>query len=342
MNIRFKKAQAIDYMNTLGLSKRPFVFFIDYHQDQIIISEDWSKEKIYFDFGTLKNYPKTTGDVDSFYIEKYPISYQEYLEGFSVVRQALSRGDSYLINLTYPTRIQTNWSMEEIFTKTKAEFKGYLPGKFVFFSPEKFIEIESGMMRTFPMKGTIRADIPQAEQRILDDPKENAEHSTIVDLLRNDLSRVCSKVKVNRFRYIDRIQSDQNDLLQVSSEIEGAIRPELKDKIGDLLFTLLPAGSITGAPKKKTLELIQKAEMTQRGYYTGICGYFDGEVLKSGVMIRMIQMGMDKELYFHSGGGITYQSEPKKEYQELLDKVYVPITRNYQDTRREDMQHSLS
>jgi len=94
--------------------------------------------------------------------------------------------------------------------------------------------------------------------------------------------------------------------------------------LGDIIFALLPAGSISGAPKTKTLEIIQLAEGYERGFYAGVCGYFDGKNLDSGVMIRYLEQESDG-LTFKSGGGITAQSDLVKEYEELIQKVYVPV-----------------
>jgi len=123
------------------------------------------------------------------------------------------------------------------------------------------------------MKGTIDATVPDAENVILNDPKETAEHYTIVDLIRNDLSIVAKNVRVKRFRYIDLIRTDTKNLLQVSSEICGDLENGYESALGDIIFSLLPAGSVSGAPKKKTTEIIAAAEGTKRGYYTGIAGY---------------------------------------------------------------------
>jgi len=87
---------------------------------------------------------------------------------------------------------------------------------------------------------------------------------------------------------------------------------------------LLPAGSITGAPKSKTVEIIAKAENYKRNYYTGIFGVYDGNTLESAVMIRFIEKDFG-QLYFKSGGGITSMSDPVKEYDELIQKIYVPF-----------------
>jgi para-aminobenzoate synthetase component 1 len=142
--------------------------------------------------------------------------------------------------------------------------------------------------------------------------------------LRNDMSRVASGVKVERYRYIDRIRTHRGELLQVSSEISGQLPQGYAAKLGDILFSMLPAGSVTGAPKVRTLEILQEVEGYERGFYTGICGFFDGSVLDTAVMIRFIEETPDG-LVFKSGGGITYRSDPEKEYNELIQKVYVPL-----------------
>ena len=90
------------------------------------------------------------------------------------------------------------------------------------------------------------------------------------------------------------------------------------------MLKLLPAGSVTGAPKQKTVEIIKEVENYNRGFYTGIAGIYDGLSLKSYVMIRFIEKDNDK-LYFKSGGGITSKSDFDKEYAELIEKIYVPI-----------------
>jgi para-aminobenzoate synthetase component 1 len=197
--------------------------------------------------------------------------------------------------------------------------------RFVVFSPESFVIIRNNRISSYPMKGTIRADVPDAEQTLLNDPKELAEHNTIVDLIRNDLNRISKKVRVDRFRYVERIGTIKGDILQTSSEISGEMEPGWNDRLGDLFFRLLPAGSVSGAPKAKTVEIIGKTEGYKRGYFTGVFGYYDGQALESAVMIRFIEKD-DGHLVFKSGGGITIFSDCQKEYRELLDKVYLPFT----------------
>ena len=174
------------------------------------------------------------------------------------------------------------------------------------------------------MKGTIDAAIPDAEHQLLANEKEFFEHNTIVDLIRNDLSMVSTNVKVTRFRYIDRVRTNRGDLLQLSSEISGELPDGYLDHLGDILFTLLPAGSVTGAPKEKTVGIIRETELYDRGFYTGIFGFFDGHSLTSAVSIRFIEQ-TPGGLVFKSGGWITALSDAVSEYQEMLKKIYVPV-----------------
>jgi para-aminobenzoate synthetase component 1 len=175
------------------------------------------------------------------------------------------------------------------------------------------------------MKGTIDANIDKAEELLLNDEKEVAEHHTIVDLIRNDLSIVATDVQVDRLMYIDRICTNRGDLLQMSSQISGQLPANYQQSIGTILAKLLPAGSICGAPKLKTVEIIKQAEHYQRGYYTGVFGVFDGQNLDSCVLIRYLEQD-GNQLIFKSGGGITFLSDCQTEYNELIQKVYVPIS----------------
>ena len=184
--------------------------------------------------------PETTGAKRSepprdYLFEADPEDYNRYRQRFSIVMDGLKRGDSYLTNLTIKTPIQCSLSLEEIFRFSRAPYKLYLPGRWVCFSPEGFVRLKNGKISTFPMKGTIDARLPNAREIILNDPKESAEHNTIVDLLRNDLSRVASDVRVVRFRYTDELETNRGSLLQVSSEIEGNLPDGYLDQLGSLL-----------------------------------------------------------------------------------------------------------
>ena len=233
-------------------------------------------------------------------------------------------GNSFLTNLTCRTPVDTNLTLKDIYDHSKAIYKLWVKDTFTVFSPEIFVRIHQGKISSYPMKGTSDASIPSAAQLLMNDPKEAAEHATIVDLIRNDLSMVANQVSVSRYRYIDTLQTNQGAILQTSSEIQGVLPENYPEHLGELIFRLLPAGSITGAPKKKTMQIIREAETYDRGFYTGIMGYSDGTNLDSAVMIRFVEQEGEK-MYFKSGGGITCQSDAESEYNEMKQKVYVPI-----------------
>lgn len=315
-------------MNRLGLSGRPFIFVVDYKQEQVWVAEPDAvdtEEVLY----NLNGFTNAIGNGMQFPEkqigwETRPVSFETYSRPFQTVSDHIHAGNSYLVNLTCATPVRTNLTLKEVFSFSRAPYRLWLKDRFVVFSPEIFVRVEDGFIYSYPMKGTIDASLPDARERILADKKEEAEHATIVDLIRNDLSQVASEVTVSRYRYIDELQTNKGRLLQVSSEIRGKLPDNWNGNLGTMLFSLLPAGSITGAPKKKTMEIIAEAETYQRGFYTGVMGYFDGNRLDSAVMIRFLEQAGD-QLLFKSGGGITSQSDLQSEYNEMKQKVYVPI-----------------
>lgn len=307
----------------------PFLFIIDFDAKRPIIVplEEAARQEIYFDINGKTNFTPTLLEKKTIQLQKFPISYEHYQQAFHLVQANLLAGNSFLVNLTFPTKINVNASLREIFQRSRAKYKLLYKDQFVVFSPESFVIIQAGKISSFPMKGTIDANLPNAAERLLQDAKEKAEHYTIVDLIRNDLATVASKVQVEQFRYLERLRTSDKDLLQASSKITGQLPPDYSQHIGEVLANLLPAGSISGAPKLKTVEIIRQAEGYERGYYTGIFGYYEYGYLESAVLIRFIERIGD-DYFFKSGGGITIYSDVQKEYQELIDKVYVPITGN--------------
>jgi para-aminobenzoate synthetase component 1 len=323
MNISRSSGAAMT-MNMLGEKEIPFIFIIDFEMKApaVIPLSEIETGDILYNFEGFSNCEGEIPAPKSFNFRKYPVAYNNYKKAFDIVMNNLETGNSYLLNLTFPTRIETDLSLKEIFFMSRAKYRLFYKDQFVLFSPEIFVKISDGIISSYPMKGTIRAEIEDAESKILEDEKELAEHITIVDLIRNDLSIVAKNVTVKKFRYIDRVRTINGDLLQVSSEITGELPDNWRSRLGEIIFSLLPAGSITGAPKRKTVEIIKDAESDSRGYYTGVCGYFDGESLNSGVMIRFIEK-RSGAMYYRSGGGITVYSDPVSEYKEMVDKVYV-------------------
>ena len=308
-------------LNKWGKEKKPFIFLIDFEcRRPIAWLVDDCSDDFKYKFQGVSNHAEKKSVLD-FRFDKFPISIEQYAAKFNKVKECISYGNSFLINLTCSTPISTDLSHQDIFEATTSKYAVWFKDNFVSFSPETFIQIKNSKIYSFPMKGTIDADLEDAKKIILSDLKEQAEHATIVDLIRNDLSRVSKNVRVSRYRYYEELKTQHGKIGQVSSEIVGDLPDNFNEFIGDIIFSLLPAGSISGAPKDKTIEAIRAIEETERGYYTGIAGYFDGENLDSCVLIRYI----DEKNNFRSGGGITFQSNLDDEYQEMIDKIYVPI-----------------
>lgn len=323
----YNKEEAIKRINTLADNHKPFIFIINYvgNKSYIEETEKINPSVLLYNLNGFTNaekqFPLLQKEISW---EVTPISFSEYKQSFNCVKNNILAGNSFLTNLTCRTLVTTNLSLKEIFFHSQAPYKLWMKDQFVVFSPEIFVRIENGIIKSFPMKGTIDATLPHAQSTLMEDEKEIAEHATIVDLIRNDLSMVADGVRVEHYRYVDLINTIHGSILQTSSVISGRLPEGYLSSLGAILFRLLPAGSITGAPKKKTTEIIVNAERYNRGFYTGIAGYFDGNNLDSFVMIRFIEQE-DNRLYFKSGGGITCKSKAETEYNEMIQKVYVPI-----------------
>jgi para-aminobenzoate synthetase component I len=339
IKVKLNRIESINKINELASNGISFLLISDFEGENAIIIplDDLHQESLKFWINGQTNHEKSSITLENIHLKKRPISFETYKTAFDLVQKNILFGNSFLTNLTCETSIDLNISLLDVFEQSDARYKIYLKDQFVCFSPEIFVKIdESGKISSFPMKGTIDASIEDAETIILADKKEFYEHTTIVDLIRNDISKVANKVWVEKFRYIDKIQTNDNkELLQVSSQVSGLLSDDWRGSLGEIIFSLLPAGSISGAPKDKTLEIIVEAEKYtyqsqfeelsyNRGFYTGICGIFDGKTFDSGVMIRFIE-NTKNGLVYKSGGGITARSIAENEYQEMIQKIYVPI-----------------
>ena len=374
------KQEIIDKINQLASQDDPFLFVINYQGDKAFIRllSDINPEECLFDFegrGNLSHAWKETWKEGTWKEETWkkkiseeeisettwqiePPLYEDYERSFNIVKSNIMAGNSYLTNLTCRVPVSCNLSLEDIFHRAKGKYKLLLRRKrnltpFVCFSPETFVRIKGGRIYSYPMKGTLDASLPDAEKQLMEDRKEAAEHATIVDLIRNDLSRVAENVRVDKYRYIDVLHTNKGDILQTSSEISGRLPEDYPHHLGEILDAQLPAGSITGAPKDKTMQIIQEAEGYDRGFYTGIMGIYDQGELNSAVMIRFIEEETSpvdfeadgeknfkakegkasegkepkasRKLYFKAGGGITSKSDCQREYEEVIQKIYLPF-----------------
>mgnify|MGYP000550098879 CR=1 FL=1 len=245
---------------------------------------------------------------------------QQTVSAIQALQSQLREGNSYLVNYCSQTFVELGQDLSSLYTQSTAPFTVWLEGQFMAFSPESFITVMENQISTNPMKGT-----GFDARLLLNDTKEQAEHATVVDLLRNDLGQVARDIRLGDYRYLTAIpQADGRTLYQTSTEIKGTMPDDWRDHIGDWLPRLLPAGSVTGAPKKETVALIRRFEAEPRGFFTGVAVLFDGDNLYSCVLIRFLDLA-GETLKFRSGAGITIYSDAEQEYEEILNKVYIPV-----------------
>jgi para-aminobenzoate synthetase component 1 len=254
---------------------------------------------------------------------------EEYCRTIERAKELIARGDIYQVNLSQ--RLKSNFDSDpfELYLRLRsinpAPFAAYLNFdgfKIVSASPERFLKICGRDIETRPIKGTRPRGSNDIEdlllkRQLLSSAKDSAEHIMIVDLERNDLGRISEYGSVKPTEFI--ILETYSTVHHLVSTVSGKLRNGVD--IVDCLKNCFPGGSITGAPKVRSMEVIEELEPTRRGIYTGSIGYIDfcGNADLS-IVIRTIVI-KDKSAYFQVGGGIVADSDPEKEYQETLDKA---------------------
>ncbi|MEQ1764225.1 MAG: aminodeoxychorismate synthase component I [Pyrinomonadaceae bacterium] len=259
----------------------------------------------------------------------------DYLNTIELIKEEIRSGNTYQANLTRrvdatlpPDTAKVN-IFERLRSRHPAPFSAYIerPGSTVISaSPERFFKIENGSISASPIKGTRpRSSDPIEDERLrnelLTSEKDRAENTMIVDLLRNDLGRVCEfgSVAVESLCEIE----EHPSLFHLVSTINGKLRTGLK--FSEILTSLFPCGSITGAPKLSTMQIIDRLEPTARGLSMGAIGYYIpasfglGETVDLSVAIRTMVI-RNQTASFNVGGGIVIDSDPAKEWDETVTK----------------------
>lgn len=254
---------------------------------------------------------------------------EQYIRAVEATREHIAAGDVFQVNLSQRFEANLSTPPYELYRRLRrinpAPFAAYLnfdEVTVISASPERFLKVQGDRVETRPMKGTRPRGESKAEDKAValelqNSIKDRSENVMIVDLERNDLGRVCQfgTVKVSELWTLEKYAT----VFQLTSTVEGRLRHD-KNRI-DLLKACFPGGSVTGAPKVRAMEIIDKLEPTRRSLYTGSIGYLSfSNQMELNIVIRTILV-KDRRIYFQVGGGIVYDSNPEVEYQETLDKA---------------------
>ena len=258
----------------------------------------------------------------------YSLNKNGYKKGVEETLEAIRDGYTYQLNLT--TRVTTQATISDpmaffldVFERNPAEHFAYMQvAEHDLFctSPERFLLAEQGKVLSQPIKGTLRFDeySPGLEKKLTESPKESAELSMIVDLIRNDISMNCEygSVQVNNHKSVFKV----DNLLQMYSDVSGTMRQN-RDVL-DLMLDAFPGGSITGCPKLSSMQIIRRLEPHPRSFYCGAFFKIDGpRELESNIAIRTaVHDRATNEFSFYMGSGITVDSDPQSEYEETMAK----------------------
>jgi len=255
-------------------------------------------------------------------------SREDYMALVKKIINYIKKGDVYEVNLSHRFEARYQGDPYGLFLKlyqiNPAPFSAYLnfgDNSIISSSPERFLRAEGDRVETRPIKGTIRRGENEEEdienQKILaNSMKDDAELSMIVDLLRNDLGKVCEYGSV-RVKEHKRIEGFSN-VWHLISIVEGKLRGE--ENYSSLIRACFPGGSITGCPKIRSMEIIDELENYARNLYTGMIFIANDARLDSSIVIRTI-VAKKRTLYFSVGGAVVYDSSPEREHEETLEKA---------------------
>jgi len=336
---------AVQFFDTVSLSShetpKPVIPLMRYRLYQYVIAINHFKDELYLCENVISGLPSEAQVVESLIKSKdvptYPfaikggetsnITDSAYVEMVKKGIQSCFRGDVFQIVLS--RRFQQGFTGDEL--NVYRALRNINPSPYLFYfdygdyklmgsSPESQLIINNGTAIVHPIAGTFKrtgndAIDGDAAQKLLLDPKENAEHVMLVDLARNDLSRVCDDVRVKTYRQVQYY----SHVIHLVSEVNGTVRPNANPF--ELLAKTFPAGTLSGAPKIKAMQLIDSYETTSRSYYGGGIGFmgFDGSC-NHAIMIRTF-LSKNNTLFYQAGAGVVAASNPESELQEVNNKL---------------------
>lgn len=260
------------------------------------------------------------------------IDYKTYEKAINQIKEEIAEGNTYQVNYTYDYKIETGMDgfakgfdlYNAILPNQKTPYNTYIKNKYeeiLCFSPELFFDLQGNKIRTKPMKGTVKRGLNEKEDKeniefLKNDIKNRAENVMIVDLLRNDLGKIAKTgtVKVDKLFEVE----THKTVHQMTSEISAEL--EKNTTLYEIFEALFPCGSVTGAPKINTMEIIERLETGKRGVYCGAIGLITSEKTVFSVPIRTLQ-GVNSSYTCRVGGAIVWDSTPEEEWEETLTKI---------------------
>ena len=278
-------------------------------------------------FSTLKQDPRSQLCAHGF---KLSVPENKYLEAIKKIKQYIKAGDTYQINYTMKFKFRLRGTANALYQALRrsqpVEFGAFLNFpelKIISLSPELFVRKQGDTLVSKPMKGTAKRGLNDKEDEFIvdflkNDPKTLAENVMIVDLIRNDFGRICQTGSV-KVKDLFEVQTFKT-IHQMISTVRGKLKSDVSFK--GLLYGLFPCGSITGAPKIRTMEIINDLETESRGVYTGAIGYIlPNNDFYFNVPIRTIVMNKRNQCEMGIGSGIIYESNAKAEFEECILKA---------------------
>lgn len=333
---------AIPFFDTIEFKEgSPIIPLMRYRLYQYVLAFNHFKDELYICENRMEGMESEldalVGYIKSKDVPQYPFSLKgeessnqtddQYREAVKKGIQHCMRGDVFQIVLS--RRFQQSFQGDEF--NVYRSLRNINPSPYLFFfdygdyklmgsSPEAQIIINNGKAVVHPIAGTFKRSGDEAmdaamTQKLLDDPKENAEHVMLVDLARNDLSRVCTEVRVKEYRQVHYY----SHVIHLVSEVEGKVAEGANPF--HLIAKTFPAGTLSGAPKFKAMQLIDAIEPTKRSYYGGCIGFvgFDG-TCNQAIMIRTF-LSRENTLTYQAGAGVVAASVPESELQEVNNKL---------------------
>lgn len=335
------------------LRKRPDIYllgYIRYEAKDVFLGKEIKSKLplLYFEVFNKYDEFKVQNTVETVIKTTPTINYKNYSKAIEKIKREIAEGNTYEVNYTYDYKVETGLEGLELYNhilpRQTTPYNTYLKNKYeeiLSFSPELFFTLENNKIRTKPMKGTIKRGINEKEDSeniefLKNDIKNRAENVMIVDLLRNDLGKIATTgtVKVDKLFEIE----THSTLHQMTSEISAELESNIT--LYEIFQAIFPCGSITGAPKISTMNIIESIEKRKRGVYCGAIGLITPEKTVFSVPIRTLQKKNNERFYTCGvGGAVVWDSTAQEEWEETLTKI--KFLQNYTDCHCEALAEAI-